>query len=332
MVEKSKRKINPAFIIKRVSLVAACFLLFVVGISLGVFFNDLNISSESDINTRIYLDVNPSIELQLNDEDKVVSCIALNDDAEEIISELDLENVNMNTALTAIVGSMYVKGYLSTTSNSILVSVDSEENNNALLVDISNKINNIFEKSGMECSIIAQNVEIDRELENRAKENGISAGKMHLVDKMINEIDGFSENDRPSLSGMSIKELNLMYSKRPEPKDDGHDPFDNDVTSGEIGGYLNDEAVINAIVEASDLDYEEIERYFVRAKLAPGNEERKMLYEAKVILKSGNELLFEVDCATGEIIKLDSSVVPPPSFKDDEKDFPEEFTHPIKYK
>ena len=126
-----------------------------------------------------------------------------------------------------------------------------------------------------------------------------------------------------------------MYSKRPELEADGRDPFDNDVTSGEIGGYLNDEAVISAIVKASDIDYEDIERYFIRARLAPNSEERKMLYEAKVILKDGNELLFEVDCTTGEIIKLDSSIAPPPNFKDDEKDFkdfPEEFPHPIKYK
>lgn len=333
---------NKSFAFSRLyrSVIASvvCFALFLTGLGIGFVIPKDKGQSDSafddSIETLVYLDVNPSIELQVNSESKIISCLPANDDAEIILDGLELKGVDMNTALTAIIGSMHVNGYLSSDSNSILVSVNtsSEEKETILLENITDGISKVFKESDMECSIIAQSVEIDDDLKRRAKENGISAGKMHLVDKMIEEIDGFSEDDRKNLSGMSIKELNLMYSTRPKPDDEGHDPFDKDVTSGAIGGYLNDEAVINAILEATELDSENIVKYFVRAKLVHGNEDRNMIYEAKIILKDGKELLFEVDCSTGEIIKLDSSMLPPPEFKDEEKGEHPEMNRPIRFK
>ncbi len=96
---------------------------------------------------------------------------------------------------------MYVNGYLTEDSNSILISVDGkdEETTDTLLSDITSKINTVFENSGLECSIIAQSVKVDDDLKQIAQENGVSVGKMHLVDKMVGGMDDFDAENAPDL-------------------------------------------------------------------------------------------------------------------------------------
>ena len=211
---------------------------------------------------------------------------------------------------------MYVNGYLTTDSNSILVSVDSssEARGEELLVKVTEKINKVFEKTQMDCSIIAQNVVPDEALRERAKENGISVGKMHLIDKMIDKIDSFKEDDRQSLSNMSIKELNLMYSQTPSGGE--HDPFDKDISTGEVGGFLNKEEAFEALVSLLEIDQDDIKSYSVNLALDLSSPNKKMAYSIKIELENG-ERFYQIDCLTGEMV--DPSMAPPPPFDKDEQ-------------
>lgn len=313
--KKPKNKLLFAF--KQIAMLAACLVLFISGISIGAFIKKSpNSTPNNDIDTHIYLDVNPSVELQLNSDNKVVSCVAGNTDAEKILEGINLSGTDMNTAISAIIGSMYVNGYLTTDSNSILVSVDSssEARGEELLVKVTEKINKVFEKTQMDCSIIAQNVAPDEALRERAKENGISVGKMHLIDKMIDKIDSFKEDDRQSLSNMSIKELNLMYSQTPSGGE--HDPFDKDISTGEVGGFLNKEEAFEALVSLLEIDKDDIKSYSVNLALDLASPNKKMVYSIKIELENG-ERFYQIDCLTGEMI--DPSMAPPPQFDKDEQ-------------
>ena len=74
------------------------------------------------------LDVNPSIELSINGKEQVVEAIAVNEDGNDILADMDLKGSDVKMACNAIVGSMLMKGYLNDQSNSILVSVSSFPN------------------------------------------------------------------------------------------------------------------------------------------------------------------------------------------------------------
>ncbi len=293
--------------IKRVAAIAACLALFVSGLSLGLFVPwDTGVSdgSPSDIITSVYIDVNPSIELRIDGEKKVAACIAGNKDAEGVLDGLMLEGVDMNTALTAIVGSMYMGGYLAEDANSILVSVEAGEEGGTelLLGDITEQINTVFKRSGMQCSIIAQSVKIDDALKQRAEENDVSVGKMHLVDKMVGGLDDYDEDDAPRLAGMSIKELNLICSTRPN-KDD--DPFDKDITSGSVGGFVDGEDALKSLLSALMIDASEIEVRDIRARVQ-FHDDKKMVYDIRIKFKGDDEMYtFEVDCLNGEVVRID---------------------------
>lgn len=308
VIETPARRPNYNMIFKRVAACAICLMLFISGLSIGLFIpnGDGGKVTPTDAETFVYLDVNPSIELRMDNENKVVECLAANEDAETILAGLKLEGVDMNTALTAIVGSMYVNGYLTEDSNSILISVDGkdEETTDTLLSDITSKINTVFENSGLECSIVAQRVEVDDDLKQRAQENGVSVGKMHLVDKMVGGMDDFDAEDAPELADMSIKDLNLIYSTRPN-KGGENDPFGKDISSGDIGGVVKQDDALTLLLAAIEIDMAEVEWFRVQAK--PQN--RKMVYNVSIRVKGdATAYEFEVDCQTGEVVKIDTNM------------------------
>ncbi len=299
---------NYTMMFRRIAACALCLVLFISGLSIGLFIpNGIGDTVASgDAETFVYIDVNPSIELQMDGESKVVECLAVNEDAKAILAGLKLEGVDMNTALTAIVGSMYVNGYLTEDSNSILISVDrkNDEATDTLLSDITGKINTVFKNSGLECSIIAQKVNVDDNLKQRASENGVSVGKMHLVDKMVGT-DDFNAEDASDLADMSIKELNLIYSTRPN-KGDGNDPFNNDISSGDIGGFVGQDDALTLLLAELEVERSELEWHRVKAKPQHNNGNRQMVYHVSIRIKGDTATYdFEVDCKTGEVVKID---------------------------
>ena len=324
-----ERRFNFNFAMKRIVAVAVCLMIFISGFSVGFFIpNGTNTNEEAE--TFVYLDVNPSIELSIDKSSKIVDCIAVNEDAEEILSDLKLRGVDMNTALTAIIGSMYVNGYLTEDSNSILISVDSndKEKENTLLTDITAKVNSVFEKSELECSIIAQSVQVDETLKKRAEDNGVSVGKMHLVDEMVSGIEELEEKDVTDLAEMSIKELNLIYSTRPGKGED-NDPFGDNVSKGEVGGFINQKDAFSLLLESMEVEEDDVEWHKVKTTSSKENNLRKMVYVISLRLEGDDTVYnFEINCQSGDIKELPADALDtekvPPSEKDedeDEKDF-----------
>ena len=296
--------------------------LFVTGLSAGLLIPEGKLFGSSDTAATVYLDVNPSIELKLDKKDRVVECIAGNDDAITVLSELKLEGIDMNTALAAIVGSMYVNGYIGDSSNSILVSVDADDNKtDRLLADITDKINSVFKGSGLECSIIAQSVSADDSLRQKAEENKVSVGKMYLLEKITESVDEHSE-----LADMSIGDLSLIYNTKEDKDTD--ERFDKDIMSGFVNGYIGQSDALEKILSLTGKAREDIDDYDISAKPRYGGGERKMVYSVSISFKNDPvEYEYEIDCLSGEVTLTDTDeddggTKPERDNESDEKDRP----------
>ncbi len=186
--------------------IAACLVLAIGLMGFSFYGNNIRVDSIIDI------DVNPSIELATNKQDKVVKVTAVNNDGEEILDGMNLENTDLKVAVNAIIGSMVKKGYFDHPDNEILVSVQNNDSAKAeklhkmLAVDIDEtlKIYNV------EASVINQTVS-DKSAEELAKELGISLGKANFIQNLISKDSSLKAED---LAKMSIRELaNLVGEK-----------------------------------------------------------------------------------------------------------------------
>lgn len=163
------------------------------------------------LNYTVEMDVNPSIELRVNKAEKVISAEALNKDAQIILEDMKLKGVDVDVATNAIIGSMVKNGYLSELSNSILLTVESDDHQKSVEVTdrLTNEINAALDSFGG--SVIAQQVVSDNDLQNMAGDYGISEGKAALIRNILNELPMLKAED---LAEMSINDLNLLASSK----------------------------------------------------------------------------------------------------------------------
>ncbi len=175
----------------RLAAIAAAFALILGGTVIALTqlkgSEGPSVTAAGAVDAVVALDVNPSIELEIDKNEEVIRARALNADAEKVLADMDLEGVDLNVAVNAIIGSMLQNGYLTVERNSILVSVSSENKERAaeLQSSISGKITSILDASNIEASVLAQSYTKDENIEKIAKENQISVAKATLIEKII---------------------------------------------------------------------------------------------------------------------------------------------------
>ena len=167
------------------TLVAACLALMLLGGG-GLFFQQANA-----VASVVSLDVNPSIELRVNRDEKVLSCTPLNEDAQEILEDMgggaDLKGAKLDVAVNAIVGSLVRKGYLSEISSAIMISVEDKDSARAkkLQRELTSAVDGVLRANESKAAVLTQTVTQDAELERQARENSISTGKAALVNRIL---------------------------------------------------------------------------------------------------------------------------------------------------
>lgn len=183
---------------------AAAAILLAFNIGLDVY----GTSQKNRVMTVVDIDVNPSIELNINGEDRIVSVRAINEDAIAILDGMDLTGAQTKVAVNAIMGSMFEHGYLKGETDSVLVSVSNKDANKALEVerDVTENIDSLMKAYSQDVSVIGQTIEKeDQDLLDKSNDYGISEGKVALINKILslNNVYTFDE-----LAKLNITELN----------------------------------------------------------------------------------------------------------------------------
>lgn len=180
-----------------------------IAIIIVLFFAILYFVLHKNSYSVVMIDVNPSIELTLNGDDRIVDYEANDSESEMIISGMDLENTDVIVALNAIIGSMVRNGYIDELSNSILVSVQNFDINKALSLEnlLVKEIDDILKDSNVDGSVIGLTLSSSDSLNGVAEANGISLGKAKLITALVQVNNLLNIND---LAKLTINELNLL--------------------------------------------------------------------------------------------------------------------------
>ena len=192
---------------KWTTLVAACLALMLLGGG-GLFYQQANA-----VASVVSLDVNPSIELRVNRDEKVLSCTPLNEDAKEILEDMgggaDLKGAKLDVAVNAIVGSLVRKGYLSEISSAIMISVEDKDSTRAkkLQQELTSAVDGVLRTNESKAAVLTQTVTQDAELERQARENSISTGKAALVNRILTLNSNLRFDALAKLSVGELKDL-----------------------------------------------------------------------------------------------------------------------------
>ena len=185
------------------SLIAACLAVMLLGG--GLFYQRANA-----VASVVSLDVNPSIELKVNQSEKILACTPLNEDAKAILADMsngaDLKGAKLDVAVNAIVGSLVRNGYLDSISSAIMISVEDKDAARAekLQRELTSAVDGVLQTSEAKAAVLTQTLTQDAAREQRARENNISTGKAALVNRVL-AINPSLKFD--ALAKLSVEEL-----------------------------------------------------------------------------------------------------------------------------
>lgn len=248
--------------------------------------------SAHQVDALVTLDVNPSVELKVNKDDRVLAADAKNEDAVKILDNMDLKNTPIDVAINALIGSMLKHGYIQENSNSVLLSVESVNGAKSAVLQrnltesISRQLNRV---NG---AVISQNLTNDGELQTLAEAHQISYGKAALVQKILNENSHLLFAD---LAKLSINELNLLIgSKHIEAKGMEAQGSASDTA------FIGEERAKQTALEHAGISESEIERLRIELDYDDG----AMVYDVE-FYHNAQEYEYEINAKNGTVVEYD---------------------------
>ena len=263
---------------KWTTLVAACLAVMLL-CGGGVFYQQAHA-----VASVVSLDVNPSIELKVSRNEKVLACVPLNEDAKAILADMsngaDLKGAKLDVAVNAIVGSLVRNGYLDSISSAIMISVEDKDTARAekLQRELTSAVDGVLQTSEAKAAVLTQTLTQDAAREQQARENNISSGKAALVNRVLT-INPSLKFD--ALAKLSVEELkDLAEAGAPAM------PIGKAAAAYAAEQYAGTTALDS-----------------VTAEVDPELDESPAHYEVEIRSQSGEEFEYKIDAYTGAILE-----------------------------
>lgn len=208
LVRRIERKSTSLGLKTVMQLAAACVaLVLLVG---GIFYYRGNLMVDSLVD----LDVNPGIELLTNQKNRVLKGYATNADGEKVLSGMDLQNVDLQVALNAIVGSMVQQGYMTKDTKGVLVTVQNKDQKKAetLRKLVVEEMEIALSTEDMNAAVFHQVISSQNNNASAfARKNNISLGKAVFVLNLANKARSL---DAKELAKMKISEIAKLVADK----------------------------------------------------------------------------------------------------------------------
>lgn len=284
MMEETKKKRKT---VKYLLAAAACLILVSGG---GLGFNTYRLNHR--VVSTVSLEVNPSVQILVNEKERVLDVRALNKDGEIVIGDMDFSGSDINVTVNALIGSMLRNGYLNELANSILISVDNEDpvKGAALQEKLTKEVNELLESDGFMGAVLSQTISGNTSLQEQADQYGITPGKAQLIGQIL---ENTKEHTFEELAPLSINELNLILST-------AGSGADRVSASGNASdkAYIGREKALKAALTHAGVSEADIAFY----KMDMDVENGVMVYEIDFYC-GGYEYEYDIDAGTGEIVK-----------------------------
>jgi hypothetical protein len=196
----------------------------------------------------VSLDVNPSIEYTINRFDRVLDVNGVNDDGNDIVSQLDVKkliNKDIEAAVEETIEQIEAEGYLSDEDGNYVVvtaNTKKEEHTDKLVDKLDEKISGHKNLNPIASKVTDDDIK-------EAHEQGVSAGKKMIVDRLDSVSD--KDIDRGEWNSRSVKDIMGEYDRLqrgdsvPEHEEDTRQFDDTAVPDGSDSRQKNDRAPVD---------------------------------------------------------------------------------------
>lgn len=173
-------------------------------LSLSIF-----IKPEEIVNSFVIVEINPIVEIEVDQNNKVLAINPLNTDAYFFLENLDIANKTIDEALVAIVNQARLDGYLTDTTGTINVVAANKRRKTE--TNLNKLIASTLEKHA------AKYLRNDDDVKEEAKQNNVSPGRMLIIKKAM---AADSSLDLRTALKMDVNELIAIMNNKAKGKID----------------------------------------------------------------------------------------------------------------
>ena len=242
----------------------------------------------------IWLDVNPSIEITVDENEEILEVTGKNEDGRQVIGDMNFAGSSLEVTVNALIGAMHRQGFLNEDDNSILVSVSSDDAQRAAALEskLNDDINQMMQTESFRGSVLSQTVAEDDQLTQLAESYGITLGKAQLIQQIL---DKNPQHTFDSLVGLNVNELNLLVAS-------SGDTLEQVQVTGTASdsAYIGEEKAKEIALEHAGKSAADVN--FVRVKL--DYDDGRAEYEVE-FYSDNTEYDYEIDATTGTILSYD---------------------------
>jgi len=181
---------------KYAALAASFVLLFLGGISGYVLTHTAT--------SYVYVDINPSLRLDINPFDSVITVVPLNEDAQHLLNHAEVYSKDIRTCVENIITASEEAEYLNEMNADVEISVMSADD------EVMAVVASLVERNSEHLAIAA--MEVSEEECEEAFEVGISAGRLEAIKAYTEYFGGELEENITLLEEWSIRKIYLEIS------------------------------------------------------------------------------------------------------------------------
>ena len=271
--------------------IAACLVL-----AFGCIFGVQTYTSNFAVASTVSLDVNPSIQITVNQKERVLDVVPLNEDGRIVVGEMDFSGSNIDVTVNALIGSMLKNGYLNDLANSILITVDGSGSaqDTALQDRLAQEVNALLQTDGFSGAVLSQTISDDSSLQALADQYGITIGKAQLIQSILTtNTQANTQHTFADLAPLSINELNLILTSNTLTLDSV-----SSLGSASEKAYIGQENALAAALAHAGFTMENLTSYEVDMDTEDGI----FVYEIE-FMDNGYEYEYDIDASTGAVVK-----------------------------
>jgi len=244
-IRLEKRKSLPYL---RHFMVAASLLIFILA-------GQLYLGQMPPAAAYLTIDINPSIELAVSTDKRVVSARGLNSDGEKILSEVKTKGRDLPEAVKLIIAQAVTDQYLKSQDDNVIMAtltVDSDAEPVVALDAVYDAIKNQVDSGGVDAEVIIEPVK--PEMRQEAAKSRISTGRYLLLQRSSKKGVSVSVSEISSMSlGKLENEKKISFIKLVAEDNDADESRDNkEVKENKQGIYIERHNIKENKIEQSD--------------------------------------------------------------------------------
>ena len=206
-----------------ITLIVVLLASITAGCIYGINMHNKNLKSQEEqenirttIVSTLTIDVNPSIEINLNNENEVVNVKPLNEDSTKLLENTEFKGNSLEETMNILITLLKDNEYLSYETNTILINVES--NDEKLSSIVQDSVKKIAKEKEIIIDVVMLSVEETEELKELAVQNNITISKAYYIQEQIKDEEGITFEELKDVSINEIKTKVEDYKEEQERK------------------------------------------------------------------------------------------------------------------